>query len=121
MAESPKKQKLLILVVDRDNDIGRKTGLQTPIVGFEENLKAAQALLLADPEEADANAIFGGLKLYRELAEKLGDDVEIATLAGEEKEGIEADMKIMKELEQVLQRFKADGCVLVSDGVTASS
>ena len=118
MAESPKKQKLLILVVDRDNDIGRKTGLQTPIVGFEENLKAAQALLLADPEEADANAIFGGLKLYRELAEKLGDDVEIATLAGEENEGIEADMKIMKELEQVLQRFKADGCVLVSDGVT---
>ena len=118
MAEPPKKQKLLILIVDRDNDIGRKTGLETPIIGFEENLKAAQALLLTDPEEADANAIFGGLKLYRELSEKLGDSVEIATLAGEEKEGLEADMKIMRELEQVLQKFKADGCILVSDGVT---
>ncbi|RLG07068.1 MAG: hypothetical protein DRN59_01890, partial [Thaumarchaeota archaeon] len=40
MAE--KQKKLLILVVDRDNDVGRKTGLSTPIVGFEENLKAAQ-------------------------------------------------------------------------------
>ena len=116
MSEEPKK--LLILVVDRDNDVGRKTGLSTPIVGFEENLKAAQALLLADPEEADANAIFGALKIYRELSEKLGDSVEVATVAGEENEGLEADMKIMRELDEVLKKFKADGCILVSDGVT---
>jgi len=116
MSEEPKK--LLILVVDRDNDVGRKTGLSTPIVGFEENLKAAQALLLADPEEADANAIFGALKVYRELSEKLGDSVEVATVAGEESEGLEADMKIMRELDEVLKKFKADGCILVSDGVT---
>lgn len=116
MSEEPRK--LLILVVDRDDDVGRKTGLSTPIVGFEENLKAAQSLLLADPEEADANAIFGALKIYRELAEKLGDSVEVATVAGEENEGLEADMKIMRELDEVLERFKADGCILVSDGVT---
>jgi len=116
MTEAAKK--LLILVVDRDNDVGRKTGISTPIIGFEENLKAAQALLLADPEEADANAIFGALKIYRELSEKLGDDVEVATVAGEEGEGLEADMKIMSELDKVLERFKADGCILVSDGVT---
>ncbi|RLG06031.1 MAG: hypothetical protein DRN59_03665 [Thaumarchaeota archaeon] len=116
MAE--KQKKLLILVVDRDNDVGRKTGLSTPIVGFEENLKAAQALLLADPEEADANAIFGALKIYRELSEKLGDHIEVATVAGEESEGLEADMKIMRELDEVLEKFKADGCILVSDGVT---
>ena len=116
MAKLPKK--LLVIVVDRDNDIGRKTGIETPILGFEENLKAAQALLLSDPEEADANAIFGALKLYRELSEKLGDNVEVATLAGEEGEGLEADMKIMKELDKVLEKFKADGCILVSDGVT---
>ncbi len=116
MAE--KQKKLLILVVDRDNDVGRKTGLSTPIVGFEENLKAAQALLLADPEEADANAIFGALKIYRELSEKLGDHIEVATVAGEESEGLEADMKIMRELDEVLKKFKADGCILVSDGVT---
>ena len=116
MSEEPKK--LLILVVDRDNDVGRKTGLSTPIVGFEENLKAAQALLLADPEEADANAIFGALKIYRELSEKLGDSVEVATVAGEENEGLEADMKIMRELDEVLKKFKAEGCILVSDGVT---
>ncbi|HDJ67034.1 MAG TPA: DUF373 family protein, partial [Nitrososphaeria archaeon] len=117
MAETPKK--LLVLVVDRDNDIGRKTGIKTPIIGFEENLKAAQALLLSDPEEADANAMFGALRVYRELAETYGEDhVEVATLAGKEGEGIEADMKIMNELNEVLRKFKADGCVFISDGVT---
>ena len=117
MAETPKK--LLVLVVDRDNDIGRKTNIKTPIIGFEENLKAAQALLLSDPEEADANAMFGALRVYRELAETYGEDhVEVATLAGEENEGIEADMKIMNELNEVLRKFKADGCIFISDGVT---
>ena len=117
MAETPKK--LLVLVVDRDNDIGRKTNIKTPIIGFEENLKAAQALLLSDPEEADANAMFGALRVYRELVETYGEDhVEVATLAGEEDEGIEADMKIMNELNEVLKRFKADGCIFISDGVT---
>jgi len=116
MSEAPKK--LLILVVDRDNDIGRKTGISTPIIGFEDNLKAAQALLLADPEEADANAIFGALKVYRELSEKFGDNVEVATVAGEEAEGLEADIKIMRELEEVLKKFGADQCILISDGVT---
>ncbi|MEM3921968.1 MAG: DUF373 family protein [Nitrososphaerota archaeon] len=116
MTEPPKK--LLILVVDRDDDIGRKTGISTPIIGFEENLRAAQALLLADPEEADANAIFGALKVYRELSGRLGGDIEIATVAGREGEDLEADMKIMSELEEVLKRFKAEACVLVSDGVT---
>jgi len=117
MAETPKK--LLVLVVDRDNDIGRKTNIKTPIIGFEENLKAAQALLLSDPEEADANAMFGALRVYRELAETYGEDhVEVATLAGEENEGMKADMKIMNELNEVLRRFKADGCIFISDGVT---
>ncbi len=112
-------RKLLILVVDRDDDLSRKTGIHTPVVGFEENLKAAEALMLADPEEADANAMFGALKLYRELSEKYGrENVEVATLAGEEGEGIEADTKIMAELRKVLEKFPADGCVFVSDGVT---
>lgn len=112
-------RRLLVLVVDRDDDLRRKTGISTPVIGFEENLKAAQALVLSDPEEADANAMFGALKTYRELAEKLGEEnVEVATLAGEESEGIEADMKILRELDEVLRSFPAEAAVFVSDGVT---
>jgi len=119
MSEVETPKKLLVLVVDRDDDIRRKAGIPTPLIGFEENLKAAEALMLSDPEEADANAMFGALKLYRELADKYGaENVEVATLAGEENEGLEADMKIIRELRKVLEKFPAEGCVFVSDGVT---
>lgn len=113
------RRKLLVLVVDRDDDLKRKTGISTPLIGFEENLKAAQALALSDPEEADVNAMFGALRVYKELVDKFGkENVEIATLAGEESEGLEADEKIMRELEEVLKAFRADGVVFISDGVT---
>ncbi|MCS7126075.1 MAG: DUF373 family protein [Aigarchaeota archaeon] len=112
-------KKLLVLVVDRDDDLKRKTGISTPLIGFEENLKAAQSLALSDPEEADVNAMFGALRVYKELVEKFGkENVEIATLAGEEREGLEADTKIMHELGEVLKVFHADGVVFISDGVT---
>jgi len=116
---SLERRKLLVLVVDRDDDLKRKTGISTPLLGFERNLQAAQTLALSDPEEADVNAMFGALRIYRELVEKFGqENVEIATLAGEEGEGIEADEKIMRELEEVLRVFKADGVIFISDGVT---
>lgn len=116
---SLERKKLLVLVVDRDDDLRRKTGISTPLIGFNQNLQAAQTLALSDPEEADVNAMFGALRVYNELAEKFGsENVQIATLAGMENEGLEADEKILRELEEVLKVFKADGIVFVSDGVT---
>ncbi|MCL7395100.1 MAG: DUF373 family protein [Thaumarchaeota archaeon] len=120
MENSEKKQeKLLILVVDRDNDIGKKTGIKTPIVGKESNLEAAKSLALADPEESDANAMFGAIKLYDELVSKYGkENVEIATIAGSEESGYWSDEKIRRELDEVLKKIPSSACIFVSDGVT---
>ncbi len=54
--------KLLVLCVDRDNDIGEKSNIKTPVVGRKDCLYAASELALSDPEEADANAIFAAVK-----------------------------------------------------------
>jgi len=54
-----------------------------PVVGVEANREAAATLAIADPEEADSNAMFGSIKLYRELIEKYKDeDFQVATIAG---------------------------------------
>ncbi|MCX8204007.1 MAG: DUF373 family protein, partial [Nitrososphaeria archaeon] len=74
MAEEGAARRVLILVVDEDDDVGRKTGWETPITGRDRNFLAAKDLLLADPEEADANAMFAAVKLYDELSRK-GDSV----------------------------------------------
>ena len=59
--------RILVLCVDRDNDIGVKTGITTPVIGREENLSAASRLALEDPEESDANAIFGAVRILDSL------------------------------------------------------
>ncbi len=109
--------KTLILCIDRDNDIGEKAHIETPILGREKNFTAASILAVADPEEADANAMFGAIRLYDQLSERYQKEIyEIATIAGDTTSGFEADRKIVSELESVLEFFKAGGVVLVTDG-----
>jgi putative membrane protein len=116
--EEQKTERLLILCVDRDNDIGRKTNTATPIVGKKENVDSALKLILADPEEADANAMFEALRIYDNLQhDRTKNDVyEIATIAGSELGGVSADRKLVSELSDVLKRFQANGLILVTDG-----
>jgi len=111
-------ERLLILCVDRDDDIGRKTGVKTPIIGKEENLNSALKLILADPEEADANAMFEAIRVYETLEKdkKSHELYEIATIAGSELGGLTADRKLVSELGEVLKKFPADSLILVTDG-----
>ena len=109
-------KRILILCVDRDDDIGVKTGIKTPIIGREVNIRAATELAIEDPEEADANSMFAAVKLYDTLSTGGGELYEVATVAGSRNGGVEADRKILRELSEVLERFPADGVIMVSDG-----
>ncbi|RLG62300.1 hypothetical protein DRN87_00090 [Candidatus Geothermarchaeota archaeon] len=115
MGMDKKAEKILILNVDRDDDIGRKTSFSTPLIGRDKIIKAAEELLLNDPEDADGNALFGAVKLYDEMRRK-GEDVEIAAIAGNEFGGVEADKKLVEELTQVTGEITPKGVILVTDG-----
>ncbi len=108
-------KKLLVICVDRDNDLGEKTGIKTPVIGRNSCIDAAQRLALEDPEDADSNSIFYAVKTYEDLVSK-GYDTEIITVAGVENRGVQADEKIITEIRQVLEKFSANGAVIVSDG-----
>ena len=68
-------KRILILCVDRDDDIGVKTGIKTPIIGRDVNVRAASELAVEDPEEADANSMFAAVKLYDTLSERGGEEL----------------------------------------------
>ena len=107
--------KTLILCVDRDDDLGRKAGIKGPVISRGDNLKAATALALADPEDSDANAIFASISLYDRL-KKEGKDVEVATLTGSENVGMKSDEIITKQLDLVIKKVNPDDIIFVSDG-----
>ena len=110
-----KSNRLLVICVDRDNDVGEKAGIITPVIGRDECIEAAQRLALEDPEDADSNSIFSAIKTYEDLVSK-GYQVEVVTIAGVKNRGVQADEKILEETKKVLQAFNADGAVIVSDG-----
>jgi len=108
-------RRVLVVCIDRDNDLGKNAGVETPVFGRDQCINAGTRLAIEDPEDADANAIFGAIKIYEELVTK-GYESEVAVITGAYNRGIEADEKISSELIEVLSKFKADAVVIVSDG-----
>jgi len=113
--EATTANKLLVICVDRDDDLGRKTGISTPVVGRDACIEAAQRLALEDPEDADSNSIFYAVKTYEDLVSK-GYNAQVITVTGVENRGVQADEKVASQIKSVLKKFSANGAVIVSDG-----
>ncbi len=112
----------MVLCVDRDDDLGRKARLQGPVIGREENLKAAIQLGLVDAEDSDVNSILRAVGLADSITEsaiknKEKVQVEVATLTGDRDVGVESDVKISRQLDEVVKRISPDETIFVSDGL----
>jgi len=110
-------ERILVLAVDIDNDLYRKTQISGPVIGRAENLKAAAKFALADPLDTDVNTMFEAVRKYDELKDQ-GYSVLIATVTGAEKEGFVADNELARQIDLILDKFKADSCLLVTDGAS---
>ena len=105
--EKSPEERILIVCIDRDDDLGVKTGIRGPVVGKEANIEAALRLALADPTEADANAIFGAVKVYDEVRKIFSDsdaEIEIVTITGDPKSELKADEEINRQLREVTEK-----------------
>lgn len=102
--------KTLVLCIDRDDDFGRKADVHGPVIGIEDNLKAAELLALADPTDSDVNALFAAIKIAKEL------NFDIATVTGEKDAGVVADKKISDQIDFLISNMKPSDVVVVTDG-----
>ena len=111
--------KTIVIALDRDDDMGRKTGIKSPIIGRENNIEAAVKLGLADPEDSDTNAIFEAVKTYDRM---ISDDmeVEVVTICGDSRVGTRSDIKIANTLDKVIELTGATRAILVTDGAEDS-
>lgn len=101
----------LILCIDRDNDFGRKVGIKGPIIGFSDNMEAAQKLALTDPTDTDVNAIYGALKIASE------NDAQIVTITGDAHVGLVSDREVSRQLDQIMKKLSPNAVIFVSDGL----
>ncbi|MBU0585876.1 DUF373 family protein [Candidatus Micrarchaeota archaeon] len=108
---------ILVVCVDRDNDLFEKAKVHGPVIGRDENVKAATKLALADPEDPDSNAIFYSIKIYDEL-KKEENKVILATLTGHKSLGYVADKEIAKQLDKIIDETHVERCIFISDGAS---
>lgn len=111
------KRPILVLCIDRDNDLFEKAKVSGPLIGRERNMEGALALSLADPEDPDSNAIFYAVKTYDKLRSE-GNTVEVATLTGDRGLGFKADKEISAQLDRIVAELSPTSCVLISDGAS---
>lgn len=104
-----------VLVIDIDDDLGNKAKIQGPVIGVENSKIAGTKMLLADPEDPDGNTIFKAIQVYEELEER---DKFIAILTGDSRLGYHAYIKMNEQLDLILQKYRLDKVILVTDGVS---
>ncbi|WP_160135272.1 DUF373 family protein [Halococcus salsus] len=112
---------LLVLCIDLDDDLGRKAGVETPVVGRERVEHAAVALATADPEDSDSNVLFEGLHIHDEIGD---EQVEVAAVTGVESGGVAANRKVGNEIDQILAGLATAEeirAVVVTDGAQDES
>ncbi|SFR85702.1 putative membrane protein [Halomicrobium zhouii] len=112
---------LLVLCVDLDDDLGRKTGVETPVIGRDAVESAAVALAETDPEDSDVNVLFEGIHIYDEVDDEA---VEVAAVTGVDGNDVAANRAVGEEVDQVLASLSSGEDVralLVTDGAQDES
>jgi putative membrane protein len=112
---------LLVLCVDLDDDIGRKTDVETPVIGADAVREAAVKLATADPEDSDVNVLFEGLHIQREITD---ERVEVAAVAGENRGDVAANRAVGEEIDTVIASLTTDEevrALVVTDGAQDES
>ncbi|QCJ47062.1 MULTISPECIES: DUF373 family protein [Haloprofundus] len=122
---------LLVLCVDLDDDLGRKTGMKTPVVGRESVEDAAVALATADPEDSDVNVLFQGIHVHDDLVEEFesgdpddAEEVEVAAVTGLNGNDVKANRAVGDEVDEVLASLQTGEnvrAVVITDGAQDES
>lgn len=109
-------KKPLVLIIDIDNDIYNVVG-SSLVWGEEEVLEAALTYAIDRPEDADLNAIFSGLSIYRRLKSQ-GQEPEIAIVGGDERDIIGAQTKVRERVKELLEKTgEGRELYIVGDGL----
>jgi len=110
-----------VFCVDLDDDLGRKTGIETPVIGEDAVEDAAVALATADPEDSDVNVLFEGLHIARNVTD---ESVTVAAVTGNEREDVTANREVGQEVDEVLASLTTGEnvrCIVVTDGAQDES
>jgi putative membrane protein len=104
----------LVVCLDRTDDVGRKTGLRSPIVGWEAVRALVTDVGLADPEDSGVNSLLETLRVAQSLRDE-NEDVVVAVVSGDRESMVSADRAVARQLDDLIATHEPDSAVVVID------
>lgn len=104
----------LVVCVDRDDDIGRETGIQTPVAGWEAVRSLVTDIGLADPEDSSVNCLLEALRVTRDLRDE-DEDATVAVISGAADTRVGSDRAVARQMDALIERHGPDSAVIVID------
>ncbi|WP_266076005.1 DUF373 family protein [Haladaptatus caseinilyticus] len=104
----------LVVCVDRNNDIGRKTGLKMPVAGWEAVRSLVTDVGLADPEDSSVNCLLEALRVARDLRDS-DEETTVAVISGTAETRVGADRAVAAQMDELVAEHEADSAIIVID------
>ncbi|AFZ71906.1 DUF373 family protein [Natronobacterium gregoryi] len=104
----------LVVRLDRTDDVGRKTGLRTPIVGWEAVRALVTDIGLADPEDSGVNSLLETLRVAQDLRDE-NEETIVAVVSGDRESMVSADRAVARQLDELIDEHEPDSAVVVID------
>lgn len=106
----------LVVSVDRDDAIHRKTGAETPVVGWDAVEALVSEVGLADPEDSGVNCLLEALRVTRDLQED-GEAATVAAVGGVADTVVGADRAVARQIDELVAEHNPDSVIVVIDSV----
>ena len=104
----------LVVCLDRNDDVGRKTGLRTPVVGWEAVRALVTEVGLADPEDSGVNSLLETLRVAQRLRDD-DEEVVVGVVSGARESVVSADRAVARQLDELVEQYDVDSAVVVID------
>ncbi|WP_265110319.1 DUF373 family protein [Halosolutus halophilus] len=104
----------LVVCLDRTDDVGRKTGLRSPVVGWEAVRALVTDVGLADPEDSGVNTLLETLRVAQSLRDE-DETVVVAVVSGDRESMVSADRAVAHQLDDLIEDHDPDSAIVVID------
>lgn len=104
----------LVVCLDRSNDIARKAGVSTPIVGWEAIRSLVIDVGLADPEDSSVNSLLESLRVARDLRDS-DESVVVAVVSGSGDAVVGVDRSVAAQLDTLIAKYDLTSAIVIVD------
>lgn len=104
----------LVVCVDRNDDVGRKTGIPTPVAGWEAVQSLVTEVGLTDPEDSSVNSLLESLRVTRSLRDE-NEDAVVAVVSGASDTMVGADRAVARQIDTLIAEYDIDSAIVVID------